>query len=257
MRKEEFAEVLGDINENYVKEARAPKKAKKHSWIKWCAMAACLCLVVVGAFIAPDLRREPDGAGVQQGGIPGTNITQSGSNNETTQLGRTNLLVVNEAESVMSSDMDVQITSFDKLPYDVWNEVLEDFHVFAGIGYEDFVAKIPNTWEYANFYSLSTRGYKDANLKDEYRLHDYVFECQTKTGGTATIALCSFDEPLRDCFILCDNPENSEINGVEVIVYGYQDSYMVQFSYENVSYDIETSNITLEELEELLTGIIG
>ena len=46
MRKEDFAEVLGEINENYVKEAEIIKKVKKPIWLKWGAVAACLCLVV-------------------------------------------------------------------------------------------------------------------------------------------------------------------------------------------------------------------
>ena len=48
MRKEDFAEVLGGISENYVKEAETVKKAPKTSWVKWGAMAACLCLAVGG-----------------------------------------------------------------------------------------------------------------------------------------------------------------------------------------------------------------
>lgn len=51
MKKEEFCEVLGDINENYVKEAWADRKAKKPSWMKWGAMAACLCLLAVGGIM--------------------------------------------------------------------------------------------------------------------------------------------------------------------------------------------------------------
>jgi hypothetical protein len=46
MKKEEFSEVFGDINENYVKEAETIKKTRKPAWLKWGAMAACLCLVV-------------------------------------------------------------------------------------------------------------------------------------------------------------------------------------------------------------------
>jgi uncharacterized protein YuzE len=49
MKKEEFAEVLGDINEKYIKEARTAKKSKTPTWVKWGAVAACLCLVAVGA----------------------------------------------------------------------------------------------------------------------------------------------------------------------------------------------------------------
>ena len=82
-----------------------------------------------------------------------------------------------------------------------------------------------------------------------------MFEYKTGNGGETTIAICSFEEPLRDCFIECDNPKQSEINGVPFLIYGIQDNFMVQFSYENIYYDIETSNVTLEELEELLVSI--
>ena len=51
MKKEEFCEVLGDIDENYVKEARAVRKARKPGWMKWGAMAACVCLLVAGGVL--------------------------------------------------------------------------------------------------------------------------------------------------------------------------------------------------------------
>ena len=55
MTNEKLYEVLGDINEKYVNEAREYRKAKKPVWVKWGAMAACLCLVVVGALVVPSL----------------------------------------------------------------------------------------------------------------------------------------------------------------------------------------------------------
>jgi hypothetical protein len=51
MKKEEFSEVLGDINENYVKEAETVKKSRKPAWVKWGAMAACICLVIAGSAV--------------------------------------------------------------------------------------------------------------------------------------------------------------------------------------------------------------
>ena len=247
MTNEKLYEVLGDINEKHVYEARAYHKAKKTVWLKWGAMAACLCLVVVGAFVVPTLQGEHCVVDPQPSGTPGSSIVESG---------KTNLLVANEVESVMSADMDVQLTHYNKLPYDVWMSVLEDFHKLIGITYEEFTEKIPNIFECYNFYSLSTRGYKDTNLENEYRLHDYVFEYQTESGGEAKIAICSAEEPLRDYFIKCDNPKQSEINGISVVIYGYQGTFMVEFSHKNINYDIETSNITIEELEDLLVGII-
>lgn len=44
MKKEDFAEVFGDINEKHIVGARAERRRKKPVWVKWGAMAACLCL---------------------------------------------------------------------------------------------------------------------------------------------------------------------------------------------------------------------
>ena len=58
MRKEDFAEVLGSINENYIQEADLMKKAQKPVWLKWGAMAACFCLLAAAVTVAPKLDRK-------------------------------------------------------------------------------------------------------------------------------------------------------------------------------------------------------
>lgn len=56
MNSKRFTEAMSEIDNKYVDEAVGyKKKAKMLHWVKWGAMAACLCLVVVGAFIAPNL----------------------------------------------------------------------------------------------------------------------------------------------------------------------------------------------------------
>lgn len=240
MRKEELFDIIGEADEHKVAAAGMAMAAKKNSRSvrgKWAALAACLAVVVlIGITLVRTISgQEPAGTGVS--------------------LGKSDLLVVNKADSLVQADVDVQFSYFDKLPHDVWMSVSEEFQNGTGIGYEEFTGRIPNTFELDNFYSISARGYKDADLKDGYSLHDYVFDYRTENGGEATIALCSFEAPIRDCYIMCDNPEQSEINGISVVVYGYRNSFMVQFSYKNVNYDIETNDITYEELLALLTGI--
>ena len=66
MTNEKLYEVLGDINEKHINEARAYHKAKKPGWVKWGAMAACLCLVVVGALTIPDLQDNLSGQGTME-----------------------------------------------------------------------------------------------------------------------------------------------------------------------------------------------
>ena len=55
MTNEKLYEVLGDINEKYVSEARVYQKAKKSIWVKWGAIVACLCLMIPLTAFAIDI----------------------------------------------------------------------------------------------------------------------------------------------------------------------------------------------------------
>ena len=59
MRKEEFCEIFGDINDKHIKEARTHQKNKKFGWLKWGAMAACVCFMIC-AFAIPRLFEKPN-----------------------------------------------------------------------------------------------------------------------------------------------------------------------------------------------------
>ncbi len=163
------------------------------------------------------------------------------------------MINVNEVENIMTTDMDVQFSHYDRLSEIEREVMLKQFETATGISYDDFISKISDAYVSKSFYSVDIPS-NDARI--EYVPHDYVFEYQTENGGEARIAICSAEEPLRDYFIKCDDKEQSEINGISVMIYGYQDIFIVEFSHENINYDIETNNITLEELEELLTAIL-
>ncbi|MGM9606788.1 MAG: hypothetical protein ACI3XJ_04690 [Oscillospiraceae bacterium] len=261
MKPEQLSDAMSLLEDELIEEADAARgqKKRKGGWRKWGAMAACLALIAaVGIPLLVRDASPAQGDALQPGGVPDASSTRPGNDPEGTMPARTDLLVVNEVDGLLSADMDVEYSSYtdEKLPYEVWKEILDDFQEFTGIRYEDFISKVPDTWESQNFYSLAVRGYKDAGLQDEYRLHDYVFDYRTQTGGVVTIGLCAFEAPLRDCLILCDDPRQSEINGVPLVIYGDEDLYLVQFSFENVNYDIETNHVPLEELEELLSGLL-
>ena len=258
MTRKTISDAVTNISAEYIEKAAdytVAQKTRKPVWVKWAAMAACLCLVIVGALVAPTLQGEHGGAGdPQPGGTPGANVVQQGNNHETTQPARTNLLLVNEAENVMTADMDVQFSHYNDISTLERETVLKEFETIIGLSYDDFIAKISDTNVIKSFYSVDVPA--DA-ARTEYIPHDYVFEYQTENDGEIKIAICSAEEPLRDCFIACDNPKQSEINGVSVMIFNYQGSFIVEFSNGNVNYDIETSNITIEELEDLLVGIMN
>lgn len=232
MTNEKLYEVLGDIHEKHVKEARECHKTKKPVWLKWGAMAACLCLLILGTFV------------VQRIGTPGTIIEHP----------KESKLVVNEVDHTTNLDMDVQISYYHELSSTEWETVMDAFERSIGFSYEEFMKKLPAAYHNTAFYSIDT---PIVPKSTEYIPHDYVFEFLTENGGNVEIAICTTEEPLRDCFFVCDDPKESEINGTTAVIYGVRDSFMVQFACAGVNYDIETHSIPLEELENLLTCMIN
>lgn len=277
MTTEELYEILGDIDERCVKEAREYRTSKKRIWRKWGAIAACLCLLVVGAVVSIRLLREITTHPNDIHGsifIPSENNNSVSDEHEITTNPATDTdiassedgnvtqdkiirILINVVKQPISSDIDVQLTSLNEQTSNSWSSVIEDFHKFTGITYEDFTGKIPDNLEQCDFYSVSSREYSESGSLGEYTLHDYVFTYQAQNGGSAKIAICSFAAPLRDCLIFCDNPEKSEINGISMEIYDYQNTFLVQFFCNGIYYDIEMRNMTQDGLVELLTCIIG
>lgn len=69
-------ESIADIDEKYVAEARTKAAQKKQPmWVKWGAMAACLCLVIASVIMIPRL----GGSGTSHGDYPAT-IMVNGTN---------------------------------------------------------------------------------------------------------------------------------------------------------------------------------
>lgn len=69
MNAKKFSDAMSELDTKYVDEAlNYKKKAKKPIWVKWGAMAACLCLIVVAIITIPSMLspQDSDGGG---GGI--------------------------------------------------------------------------------------------------------------------------------------------------------------------------------------------
>lgn len=165
-------------------------------------------------------------------------------------------LNIYKVASLISSDMDVKIEHYNpKLPKDIWQEILEEFKEYMGISKNEFETKIPDKFIETNFYTVKVPGYKDANLSDEYKKHDYVFEYKAENDGEVRIALCKEEEPLRDYFFEFKG-KKSKIGNTELEISQYKNDYLVTFKFDNINYDIETKGISEYELVELLNSII-
>ena len=56
MRGREMLDTIENLNPAYIEAAAEKPKAKKVGWLKWGAMAACLCLVLGGGILLNTLR---------------------------------------------------------------------------------------------------------------------------------------------------------------------------------------------------------
>lgn len=223
MTAEKLYEAIGEISDTKIKEAKQAKKIKHPFPLKWAAIAACLCLAAISIFVIHRIGTSDDSG-----------------------------LKVNKIKSAAGLDIDAQISNYSNLSSTEREAVMNAFESYIGISYEEFMKKIPSSYHNAAFYSIDTPTVKESK---EYIPHDYVFEFQNETDGSIKIAICPTEEPIRDCYFVSNNPKKSYINGTTVAIYGINDSYMVQFACSGIYYDIETENITLRELENLLIEI--
>lgn len=258
MKTPKLAKAMEHIDDDLIAEAVGykPSRQKKNP-VRWVAMAACMTLILgCGAILlrnngaAPDPISPPDGSILQQ---PGTSAPAP-------TLPQSNQLLVNEVTSYATADMDVQVSLYPlpspdgSAPDPQTAELLSRFRELIGVPFEEFLTRIPDAFLPEELSTVSVYTGSSANT---YDLHDFVLECKTETGGEAKIALSPFGAPCRDYFIAADDPAESLMNGIPLVIYRYQGAFLVQFSHENLSYDIETGNITLEELETLLNGLLG
>lgn len=81
MKADDLLDLIGNTDEKMIAEAKNTKKSRKNTWVKWGAMAACLCLVVIGSIVAISTRNNP------------TNIDppQTDTGNETSQYNQTDI----------------------------------------------------------------------------------------------------------------------------------------------------------------------
>lgn len=69
MTTKEFSEAMGELDGRYVEESLNYRKSKRLIWVKWGAVAACLCLVIAGIAINQISGSvQGFGAGVDTGG---------------------------------------------------------------------------------------------------------------------------------------------------------------------------------------------
>lgn len=104
-------------------------------------------------------------------------------------------------------------------------------------------------------------GYKILTRKDRASAYDilncYVYEYYNEDSlRSIRIAFSDKNKPIRDYYFDIEKVKKSKINETELTIYQYEELFFTEFIYREYNFDIETSNISLEELTSLLETII-
>lgn len=87
------------------------------------------------------------------------------------------------------------------------------------------------------------------------KLNNYLISTYIED-KSINIAFSKDSEPLRDYFFDDNGEKYTTINGENIKIYSYENSYMTVFSYKGIKFDIETSNVDINEFRNILELII-
>lgn len=151
-----------------------------------------------------------------------------------------NIININKLDNVSTMLIDANIKEISNGLFLPWFEIFNEI-------------KIPNNLDKFGGYSIYTR--KDQNSPYDI-LNCYVYNYfSNESNRKIRIAFSDTYEPIRD-YYFGEKGKLSSINNVELTIYKYQNSYMTKFKYKDYNFDIETDNITEEELISLLESLI-
>lgn len=153
-----------------------------------------------------------------------------------------NINKIDDKIGLLKIDADVKIIGITKLP--------EEFNFIKNI-------KIPEDYKLNdNYYNIYVKS--NMNVAEYDKLHDYVFRYEKDNTNDIKIAFSKVEEPIRD-YRIEENGKKSIVAGVDMIIYHSQKykMYMAEFKCNDIYFDIETNDITENELVELLESIVG
>ncbi len=142
-------------------------------------------------------------------------------------------------QEVLSIDADVKITHIENILY--FKEIAQ--------------VKIPSDFDYQEAHEIYTKPDRESN---EYSvLQSYVFNYRNqKNDRDINVSFSKENKPIRDYYFSLEGSKISEINNIELKIFKYNELFFTEFNYKGINFDIETTNITEQELTDLLVSIL-
>ena len=265
---------MSEVNDKYYEEAEN-YHCKKHGWVKWSAMAACLTVVLFTAFsVLPHYFR-------QQGTTPPDNPNgvivdnPTDTTNDTTPA--TSEIHISMSNIAMNQINDSFNTDYARYNPEtdvevVWNR--ED--IIAYYGTDLVPAYIPDGFSASedNNKAIAYIGQDGSVVEDTVYLDFYNGEAAQngiKQGLSITASKIGI---VQTCFVLPeDELKTSDIGGTTVAFghrsvpngpydpnthepSGYYDMYVAEFEHDGIEYEIVAEQMEAEEVVKVVSSII-
>ena len=142
-------------------------------------------------------------------------------------------------QGVLSIDADIKITNIKNNQY---------FKEITNI-------KIPNDFNNQETYEIYVKSNRES---EEYNvLQSYVADySNTDKGREIRVSFSKENKPIRDYYFSEEGSKISKIDNFELKIFKFNELYFTEFNYKGINFDIETTNITEQELTDLLLSII-
>lgn len=196
----------------------------KKNIIKWAIVPVCLIMVICGVVL---LNKDNNGIIYKPSGP----IISDEDNYE---------IYINNANSLAILDIDAKLENV--------NDIF--------IPYFDFLSNLDIPKDFDNLIMKALYVKSDVNKEEYDILNSYNFTyLNTKNNRKIIVAFSKDYKPLRDYYFK-DKTKTSIINNTEVIIIKYKYGYNATFTYNDINYDIETTDITEKEFIDFLTSLI-
>ena len=270
-----FSEALSEVNDKYYEEA-ANYHCKKHGWVKWSAMAACLTVVLFTALsVLPNYFRQqgttpPD----NPNGVIVDNPTDNSDDDTTPTTSEIHISMSNIAMNQINDSFNTDYARYNPETdvEVVWNR--ED--IIAYYGTDLVPAYIPDGFSASedNNKAIAYIGQDGSVVEDTVYLDFYNGEAAQngiKQGFSITVSKIGI---VQTCFVLPeDELKTSDIGGTTVAFghrsvpdgpydpnthepSGYYDMYVAEFEHDGIEYEIVAEQMAAEEVVKVVSSII-
>ena len=245
MTNETLYEVIGEISDRHIKEAKQARKEKRTIWLKWSAMAACLCLVI--ALALPIIDKDgPDGHQQVQ---PLNVIKFNGAYYECIDMKNTKILDAYNLPHEITTDMigyGISV-SFDA-NVEQKNQILYQY-----IPYADITVKLEQERPQRAVYILEENGVYSFAL-----FCNYIGEgSNAHTEVNEMFAVYGIDEAEDIAYIIFDKKKLTDINKIKEIFENLYCSYaMGNDDYQNAVFKGMSEKEQQELCSELADSMI-